>query len=109
MNKKTTKKNPEIEFEMGSGNVFIDLGFSPEEAANLRLRSQIMMALEDFITREKLTQVKAAKLFNVSQPRVSDLMRGRLSRFSLDTLVNMLSDAGLDVDLRIRKPPRRAA
>ena len=93
----------------GSGDVWIDLGFSPAEARNLEMRSQIMTALEDFVTQRKLTQVEAAKLFRVTQPRISDLMRGRISRFSLDTLVKMLVDAGLKVDLRIRKPSRRAA
>ena len=109
--KKRAPANPttDVEVTHGSGNVWIDLGFSPAEARQLRMRSQIMMALEKFITRNKLTQVEAAKLFKVTQPRISDLMRGRLSRFSLDTLVKMLVDAGLEVDLQIRKPSRRAA
>lgn len=108
MKKKQTRK-PGIEVTHGSGDVWIDLGYSPAEARQLRLRSQIMMALEHFITQNKLTQVEAAKLFKVTQPRISDLMRGRFSQFSLDTLVKMLVDAGLEVDLRIRKPSRRAA
>lgn len=108
MKKKQTRK-PEIEVTHGSGDVWIDLGYSPAEARQLRMRSQIMMALEKFITRNKLTQVEAAKLFKLSQPRISDLMRGRLSQFSLDTLVKMLVDAGLEVDLRIKTPSRRAA
>lgn len=94
---------------MGSGDVFTDLGFSPAEARNLRLRSQMMTALRKFIEKEGLTQADAAKLLKVSQPRISDLMRGKISRFSLDTLVNLLTDAGLDVDLRIKQPSRRVA
>jgi predicted XRE-type DNA-binding protein len=85
-----------------SGNVFSDLGFSPAESRNLRLRSQMMTALRKFIEKEGLTQADAAKRLKVSQPRISDLIRGKISRFSLDTLVNMLTDAGLEVDFRIK-------
>lgn len=92
----------------GSGNVFADLGFSPAESRNLSIRSEMMIALRKFIEREGLTQSDAAKRLKVSQPRISDLTRGKISRFSLDTLVNMLTDAGLEVDLRV-KSPRRVA
>ena len=92
---------------MGSGDVFTDLGFSPAESRNLRLRSQMMTALRKFIEKEGLTQADAAKRLRVSQPRISNLTRGKISRFSLDTLVNMLSDAGLDVDFRIRPSSTR--
>jgi predicted XRE-type DNA-binding protein len=91
------------------GAVFVDLGFTPAEARNLRFRSQMMTALRKFIEKEGLTQADAAKRLKVSQPRISDLTRGKISRFSLDTLVNMLTDAGLDVDLRIKPPARRVA
>jgi predicted XRE-type DNA-binding protein len=93
----------------GSGDVFADLGFSPVEARNLQIRSQIMTALRNFIKKERLTQADAAKRLKVSQPRISDLTRGKISRFSLDTLVNMLGDAGLEVDLRIKVPARKVA
>jgi predicted XRE-type DNA-binding protein len=93
----------------GSGSVFADLGFSPVETRNLRLRSQMMTALRHFIEKEKWTQAEAARRLGVSQPRISDLARGQISRFSLDTLVNMLSDAGLEVDFRIKAPSRRVA
>lgn len=93
----------------GGGDVFTDLGFSPAESRNLRLRSKMMTALRKFIEKEGLTQSGAAKRLKVSQPRVSDLMRGKISRFSLDTLVNMLADAGLEVDFRIKLPSRRVA
>ena len=85
-----------------SGNVFLDLGFSPSEARNLRIRSQMMTMLRKFIEEKQLTQAEAAKRLKVTQPRISDLARGKISRFSIDTLVNMLTDAGLDVDVRIR-------
>jgi phage-related protein/predicted XRE-type DNA-binding protein len=93
----------------GSGDVFADLGFSPAESRNLRIRSEMMSALRSFIEKEALTQADAARRLNVSQPRISDLTRGKISRFSLDTLVNMLTDAGLEVDFRIKPSRRRVA
>jgi predicted XRE-type DNA-binding protein len=83
------------------GNVFSDLGFSLAEARNLQMRAQLMTALRKFVEKKGLTQAEAAKGLKITQPRVSDLMRGKISRFSLDTLVSMASDAGLEVDLRI--------
>jgi predicted XRE-type DNA-binding protein len=70
-----------------------------------------MTALRKSVEKEELTQAEAAKRLKVTQPRVSDLMRGKISRFSLDTLVTMSSDAGLEVDLRITAKPvsRRVA
>ncbi len=90
-----------------SGDIFRDLDFSPTESRNLRIRSELMTALRKFIETEGLTQGEAAKRLKVSQPRVSDLMRGRISRFSLDSLVNLLTDAGIEVAVKIRT--RRAA
>jgi predicted XRE-type DNA-binding protein len=94
---------------MGSRDVFADLGFSPAESRNLHIRSQMMEALGKFIEKEGLTQAEAANRLKVSQPRISDLMRGKISRFSLDTLVNMLTDAGLQVELRIKPLSRHVA
>jgi predicted XRE-type DNA-binding protein len=88
-----------------NGNVFLDLGFSPAEARNLRMRSQMMTALRRFIEKEGLTHAEAAKRLRVTQARISDPTRGKISRFSLDTLVNMLTGAGLDIDIRIRPKP----
>jgi predicted XRE-type DNA-binding protein len=93
----------------GSGNVFADLGFSPAEASNLRIRSQMITALRKFLEKEGLTQAQAARRLKVTQPRISDLNRGKISRFSLDALVNMLTDAGLEVDFRIKTASRRVA
>lgn len=89
-----------------SGNVFLDLGFSPAESRSLQMRSQMMTALRKFIEKENLTQAEAARRLKVTQPRISDLARGKISRFSLDTLVNMLADAGAEVDVRIKAGPR---
>ncbi len=76
---------------------------TPAQAENLKLRSVLMMALADHIARKKLSQSQAARLLGVTQPRVSDLTRGKIDLFSLDTLVNMASAAGLHVELHVRK------
>ena len=72
-------------------------------AENMRLRSSLMMALKEHITREGLSQSQAAKVFDVTQPRVSDLMRGKIELFGLDSLVNMLAAAGLHVEVRVAR------
>ena len=79
--------------QQSSGDVFRDIGFSPEEAANLRIRADLMVRLTKLIDARKLTQSGAAELFWVSQPRVSDLIRGKVDLFSIDMLVNMLARA----------------
>ena len=80
-----------------TGNVFEDLGFDRETAENLRIRSALIIEVEQFVRRRNLTQAQAAKLFGVSQPRVSDLMRGKIGLFTIDMLVNMLARAGRKV------------
>jgi predicted XRE-type DNA-binding protein len=84
-----------------SGNVFEDLGFGPDEAEHLRIRSALMATLRQVIQDRGLTQAKAAALLGVTQPRVSDLMRGKIDLFSIDTLVDMLARAGFQVNLRV--------
>ncbi|MCC8532199.1 helix-turn-helix domain-containing protein [Xanthomonas phaseoli] len=74
---------------------------TPTQAENMKLRSALMMALKDHIAREGLSQSQAAKVFGVTQPRVSDLMRGKIDLFSLDTLVNMLAAADLHIEMRV--------
>ncbi len=76
---------------------------TPEEAENMKLRSALMMALKEHINSTGLSQAQAAKLFGVTQPRVSDLMRGKISLFGLDALVNMAAAAGLHVEMHLRK------
>lgn len=77
------------------------LGRPPAETQNLRIRSHAMIALRDVIQARGLTQAQAAKLFGVSQPRVSDLNRGHIDRFSVDALIKMLARAGYRVDLTL--------
>ena len=91
-----------------TGNVFRDLGFDPEEAENLRIRSDLMIQLTKLIERRGLTQAQAARLLGVTQPRISDLTRGKIDRFSIDTLVEMLGHAGARVSIVVR-PRRRVA
>ena len=69
----------------------------------MKLRSALMMALKDHIASEGLTQSQAAKLFGVTQPRISDLVRGRIDLFGLDALVNMVAAAGMHVEMHIAK------
>jgi predicted XRE-type DNA-binding protein len=76
---------------------------TPAEAENLKLRSALMVALKAHLTRSKLTQAQIAKLFGVTQPRVSDLLRGKINVFGLDALVNMAAAAGLRVKISIRE------
>jgi predicted XRE-type DNA-binding protein len=91
----------------GSENVFVDCGFPPAEAENLRIRAQMMMALTGYIQDKKITQPRAARVMGVSQPRISDLVRGKIGRFTIDTLVNMLNAAGLRIDLDITARRRK--
>lgn len=74
---------------------------TPAEAENMRLRSALMMALERHIKVQGWSQADAARRLGVTQPRVSDLMRGKIDLFSLDTLVNMVTAAGLHVDMQV--------
>lgn len=75
----------------------------PGQAENMKLRSRLMMALRDHIAQEKLNQAAAAELLGVTQPRISDLVRGKVDLFSLDTLVNMLAAAGLHVEIQVAR------
>jgi len=83
-----------------SGNVFIDLGYSPDEAAILQMRADLMADLRKFIKAKRLTQAKAAGILGVSQSRVSDLIRGKWERFSLEMLITLATRAGMHVSLR---------
>lgn len=98
-----------IKIERSSSNIFRDLGFRSEEAESLRIRSELMIQIRLLIERRKLTQKAAAKLLGVSQPRISDLVRGKIELFSIDTLVNMLARAKVKVRLQVQRPGRREA
>ena len=74
---------------------------TPAQAENMKLRSALMMALRERIARAGWSQSEAAKIFGVTQPRISDLTRGKIDLFALDSLVNMAAGAGLHVEMRI--------
>ena len=82
-----------------SGNIFIDLGYSPDEAAILQMRADLMANLRKFLKARKLTQVKAAEILGISQSRASDLTRGKWERFSLEMLITLATRAGVRVAL----------
>ena len=83
-----------------SGNIFIDLGYSPDEAAILQMRADLMADLRKWIKAKKLTQTKAATILGVGQSRVSDLIRGKWERFSLEMLITLATKAGMRVTLK---------
>ena len=76
---------------------------TPAEAENMKLRSELMMALKQHIARAQMSQAQAARLFGVTQPRISDLMRGKVNLFGLDALVDMAAAAGLHVEMRVQE------
>ncbi len=80
-----------------SGNVFRDLGFGPEQAQHLLIRAELMLKIENLLRTRGLTQAAAARIMGVSQPRVSDLLRGKIGPFSTDSLIDMLSKLGVAV------------
>jgi predicted XRE-type DNA-binding protein len=84
-----------------SGNVFIDLGYSQDEAAILQMRADLMADIRKFIKTKKLTQAAAAKILGVSQSRVSDLTTGKWEKFSLEMLITLVMKAGMHVKLKI--------
>jgi predicted XRE-type DNA-binding protein len=82
-----------------SGNVFIDLGFGPGEAAVMALRADLMGRLRLLVQDEGWTQAQAAQHFGIAQSRVSDLLRGKWEKFSLDMLITLAARAGRKVEL----------
>lgn len=88
MKKKTTKS---------SGNIFVDLGFDPAEAAVLQLRANLMGDLRLYIEKQKLTQSQVAKRLGIAQSRVSDLVRGKWDKFSLEMLITLEARLGRTV------------
>ena len=83
-----------------SGNVFVDLGYSTDEAAILQMRADLMADVRKFIKAKRLTQAKAAEILGVSQSRVSDLTRGKWEKFSLEMLIILATKAGMRVTLK---------
>jgi len=92
----------------GSPNVFRDLGFGLEEAEHLKIRADLMVELAKLLKARGFTQARAAAFLGISQPRVSDLMRGKSEKFSIDTLVAMLGHAGAKVRVVVQPRTRVA-
>ena len=103
-----TERAEDIRITPSSGNVFRDIGFPPAEAEHLLIRSDLMIAIRSLIEERGLTQTRAARLLGVTQPRVSDLVRGRIELFSIDSLVEMLARAGMGVLVRLERRRGRA-
>jgi predicted XRE-type DNA-binding protein len=82
---------------------------TPQQAASMRARSELMMNLTEVIRERGMTQGDAAALFGVTQPRVSDLMRGKINLFSLDTLIDMAATAGMSPTVKVSKPKARVS
>lgn len=85
----------------GSDNVFEDLGFNTEEAANLKIRADLMLDLRQYIQERGWTQAQAAAFFGETQPRISNLMNGEIGRFSVDKLLKMLGRTGMQVKVEV--------
>ena len=86
-----------------SGNVFADLGFPPDKAESLKVRSQLMIAIVKYMQREGLNQGQAAKRMGVKQPRISEIKRGKVDLFTIDQLVTMLARVGVEVSVKVKQ------
>lgn len=84
-----------------SGNVFVDVGFSPEEATIMAMRAELVACIRETIDAEGWTQAEAAEHLGIGQSRVSDLVRGKYEKFSLDMLVTLATRAGRRVELAL--------
>ena len=104
MKKQTTKRvvvvvDLDAVVTASSGNVFVDLGFAPREAAVMALRADLMARLRLLVQNERWTQAEASERFGIAQSRVSDLLRGKWDKFSLDMLITLAARAGRKVEL----------
>ena len=99
------KRNSNLKITPSTGNVFRDFGFPAEESEHLLVRADLLLQLQKTLAARELTQVQAARLLHVTQPRVSDLLRGRIDLFSTDSLIDMLARLGVRVRF-VLKPAR---
>jgi predicted XRE-type DNA-binding protein len=95
-------KKSAVRVTSSTGNVFRDLDFSREESEHLLVRADLLIQTQKAITSRRLTQAEAARVLQVTQPRVSDLLRGRIDLFSTDTLIDMLARLGVSVRLVVK-------
>jgi len=92
-----------MEMIKSSGNVFLDLGFKPAEAENLRIRAELMMSLQDYLKSPPLTVTRAAKQLGATPATVKELLDGNINRFTVEKLIAMLVNAGLPVEVKVKK------
>ncbi len=97
-----------ISHEKSSGDIFADIGFSPEEAEELNVKSALITTIHDTITRRKLTQKEAAKICRTDQPTLSKVLRGRMESVTIDRLTTWLTALGRTVEIRVRPYNRQA-
>jgi predicted XRE-type DNA-binding protein len=104
MSKKKHQHIEEIECEMSSGNVFADIGIeNPEEELT---KAKLVWEIQQIIKKKKLTQIAAAKVMGINQPKVSALIRRKLDGFSVERLIHFLNALGQDIDIVVRPKPR---
>jgi len=103
------RRKNELKVTPSTGNVFRDLGFSAEESEHLLVRADLLLQLQKTLAARELTQVQAARLLHVTQPRVSDLLRGRIDLFSTDSLIDMLARLGVRVRFVLKSARGRVA
>ena len=98
----SNKSNTEVtQVTAAHDNVFADLGFKPEEAACLKIKSQLMIEISEWIRAQGLKQEQAAKVLDISRPRVSDIVTGKIDKFTIDALIEILEHAGKHVSVKV--------
>jgi predicted XRE-type DNA-binding protein len=97
------RRTGKLKVTPSTGNVFRDLGFSAEESEHMLVRAEVLLQVQKALAARKLTQIQAARLLQVTQPRVSDLLRGRIDLFSMDTLIDMLARLGVRVRVVLKR------
>jgi predicted XRE-type DNA-binding protein len=96
-------KKSAVRVTASTGSVFRDVGFSKEESEHLLIRADLLIHVQKAIASRGLKQAEAAKVLQVTQPRVSDLPRGRIDLFSTDVLIHMLARLGIGVRLVVKR------
>jgi len=104
MKAKRQQSKEKLDYEVGSENVFSDLGF--ENSEEELLKSDLTAEIAYLSKKKKLTQSQTAKILGVNQPRISSLLRGRLDLFSVETLMHFLQALGQDVQIVVKPKPR---
>ena len=100
-------KKSAVRVTPSTGNVFRDVGFSKEESEHLLVRADLLIQVQKVVASRGLKQAEAARVLQVTQPRVSDLLRGRIDLVSTDALIDMLARLGVGVRLVVRQPRSR--